>query len=229
MARRRASPCSFAFAISMLICTSVVAQVVPPPPPVVPILPLVDPATELKGAKLVDALRGGGYVLYMRHALQIPPTTEKCDTSNLTPVGEEQARTVGAALRELKISIGSLRSSQPCRNRDTARLLGVGPYEITDDLNPAGLREGFDVSAARLRQLQEVPPRGTNTLLVSHVHGSLKKEEWMHLDLAEIIVYRPDGKGGTTPVARVRVEGWGELIRFAADNRIQQGAGGFGQ
>ncbi len=206
-----------ALAFSMLMSTLLMAQIAPPVPPAIPVLPLVDPANELKGAKLVDALRGGGYVLYMRHALQIPPTTEKCDTSNLTPVGEEQARTVGAALRELKIPIGTLRSSQPCRNRDTARLLGFGPYELTDDLNPAGLREGFDVSAARARQLQETPPRGTNTLLVSHVHGSVKKEEWMHLEIAEIIVYRPDGKGAsasTTPVARVRVEGWAELIEL---------------
>ena len=209
-----------ALAFSMLMSTLLMAQIAPPVPPAIPVLPLVDPANELKGAKLVDALRGGGYVLYMRHALQIPPTTEKCDTSNLTPVGEEQARTVGAALRELRIPIGQVRSSQPCRNRDSARLLGFGPYEITDDLNPAGLREGFDVSAARLRQLQEAPPRGTNTLLVSHVHGSLKKEEWMHLEIAEVIVYRPDGKGGTTPVARVRVEGWEEVMRnFAGQDR----------
>ncbi len=206
-----------ALAFSMLMSTLLMAQIAPPVPPAIPVLPLVDPANELKGAKLVDALRGGGYVLYMRHALQIPPTTEKCDTSNLTPVGEEQARTVGAALRELKIPIGTLRSSQPCRNRDTARLLGFGPYELTDDLNPAGLREGFDVSAARARQLQETPPRGTNTLLVSHLHGSVKKDEWMHLEIAEIIAYRPDGKGAsasTTPVARVRVEGWAELIEL---------------
>lgn len=198
-----------AFAIVAVNSTMLVAQVAPP---AVPVLPLVDPATELKGAKLVDALRSGGYVLYMRHALQIPPTTEKCDTSNLTPVGETQARTVGAALRELKIPIGQVRSSQPCRNLDTARLLGLGAYEITEDLNPGGMPPGFDVGAARFKHLIEVPPRGTNTLLVSHVHGSLKKEEWMHLDLAEIIVYRPDGKGGTTPVARVRVEGWEKLI-----------------
>ena len=209
-----------AFAIFMLNSTMLVAQVVPPAPPAVPVLPLVDPANEVTGAKFVDALRGGGYVLYMRHALQIPPTSEKCDTSNLTPVGEAQARAVGAALRELKIPIGQVRSSQPCRNRDTARLLGLGPVEITDDLNPAGLREGFDVSAARLRQLQEAPPRGTNSLLVSHVHGSLKKAEWMHLEIAEIIVYRPDGKGSTMPVARVRVEGWEELVRnFAGQDR----------
>ena len=81
--------------------------VAPEPPPV--ILPLVNPADELKGRALVEALRAGGFVLYMRHALQIPPTTEKCDTPGLTPVGEEQARNVGAAIRELKIPIGRLR------------------------------------------------------------------------------------------------------------------------
>lgn len=186
----------------------------PDPPAVAPeTLPVVDAARELKGRALVDALRGGGYVLYMRHALQFPPKASGCESKNLTPVGEEQARTVGAAIRELKIPIGVVRSSEPCRNLDTARLLGLGAFEITQDLNPGGMPPGFDSGAARFRQLIEMPPRGTNTLLVSHVHGSKKKEEWMHLEIAEIIVYRPDGKGATTPVARVRLEGWGELIR----------------
>ena len=189
--------------------------VAPEPPPV--ILPLVNPADELKGRALVEALRAGGFVLYMRHALQIPPTTEKCDTPSLTPVGEEQARKVGAAIRELKIPIGRLRSSEPCRNRDTARFLGLGEYEISQDLNPVAAREGIDIGVVRQRQLAESPPPGTNTLLVSHVHGSTKKEEWMHLEIAEIIVYRPDGKGAATPVARVRLEGWGELVRAVGE------------
>ena len=197
----------------------VAPETVTPNPPVIvqAALPLVDPAHELKGRALIEALRKGGYVLYMRHALQIPPTTEKCDMPSLTPVGEEQARTVGAAIRELKIPIGQVRSSQVCRNRDTARLLGFGAYEITEDLNPAGLREGVDVGPARSRQLIEMPPRGTNTLLVSHVHGSKNKAEWMHLELAEMIVYRPDGKGETMVVARVRVEGWGELLKLMGE------------
>ncbi len=123
----------------------------------------------------------------------------------VAPVGEEQARAVGAAIRELKIPIGQLRSSQICRNRDSARRLGLGEYEISDDLNPVGMRKGFDVGPARMRQLIEMPPRGTNTLLVLHVHGSKNKAEWMHLELAEIIVYRPDRKGETKPMARIRL------------------------
>lgn len=215
-------------AVSMtfaLACASGHAQIPPeavtPAAPAValPVLPVVDPAQELKGRALVEALRNGGHVLYMRHALQIPPTTEKCDFPSLTPIGEEQARRVGAAIRELKIPVGQVRSSQSCRNRDTARLLGLGDYEITEDLNPGGVREGFDVGAARFRHLTEVPPRGTNTLLVSHVHGSKNKAEWMHLEIAEIIVYRPDGKGSTMPVARVRVEKWKELVTIAGENR----------
>ena len=178
--------------------------------PVPPTLPIVDPARELKGLALVEALRRGGFVLYMRHA-ETGLVTEKCDQSNLSPVGEENARNVGAALRELKIPIGAVRSSQPCRCADTARLLALGPVEITEDLNPIAPREGFDIGAARAKRLAETPLAGTNTVLVSHLHGSRKKEEWLHLGMAEIIVFRPEGNTHAEPVARVTVAGWTAL------------------
>lgn len=178
-----------------------------------PVLPLVDASRELKGRALVEALRAGGHVLYMRHALQIAPTPGPCVGSNLQPAGEVQARTVGAAIRALNIPIGSLRSSEPCRNRDTARLLDLGEVEISTDLNPVPATPDIDIGAARTRQLMQVPKPGTNTLLVSHTHGSRNTAEWMHLELAEIIVYRPDGKNPTAPVARIRVEGWEGLIK----------------
>ena len=190
----------------------------PEAPTVAPVtLPLVSAAQQLKGRALVDALRGGGYVLYMRHALQKPPRTTGCELINLTPVGEEQARRVGAAIRDLKIPIGVIRSSEPCRNLDTARLLGLGAFQVTEALNPAGSCDGFDEHAARYKQLIEVPPSGTNMLLVAHVHGSPNKSDWMQLEIAEIIVYRPDGKGTTTPIARVRIEEWADLLRGAAE------------
>jgi hypothetical protein len=180
-----------------------------------PAIPVVEKANEIAGARLVEELRKGGYVLYMRHAAQIPPKSDVCDALNLTPVGEEQARKVGAALRDLKIPISRLLTSEPCRNVDTARLLDLGKYEITKDLNPGGLPPGFNPGPPRMQQLAAVPPAGGNALLISHIHGSKDKSEWMHLELAEIIVYRPDGKGATKPVARVRVEGWEELKKVA--------------
>ena len=186
------------FRIINVICIALMfsfanAQPLPVPPNA---LPIIDTADELKGATLVQALRSGGFVMYMRHALQIPPVSDKCIGNSLTPVGEEQARNVGAALGALKIPVGVVHSSEVCRSRDTARLLGLGPYEISADLNPGGMPPGVDIDAARMRQLAQLPPRGTNTVLVSHLHGSIKREAWMHLELAEIIVYRPDGGAG---------------------------------
>ena len=187
--------------------------VVPPSPP----LPLIDPAKELKGALLVEALRKGGFVLYMRHA-ETGVVTEKCDQSNLSATGEVQARAVGAAVRELNIPVGMVRSSQPCRTGDSARLLGLGKVEITEDLNPVPPRPGFDIGAARARRLAEKPAAETNTVLVSHLHGSANKEEWLQLEMAEIIVFRPDGNGHTEPVARIRAAGWSALREAAVNN-----------
>ena len=173
-------------------------------------LPIVDPAKELKGPALLEALRKGGYVLYMRHAIT-GTVTEKCEKSNLSPAGEEQARNVGAAIRELKIPIGAVRSSQPCRCVDTARLLGLGDVDITEDLNPMAPREGFDIIAARFNRLNETPAAGKNTVLVSHLHGSRNKSEWLHLEMGEIIVFRPIANARPEPVARIPVAGWAAL------------------
>lgn len=178
-------------------------------------LPEIDPAKEIKGMALVEALRKGGFVFYMRHALQIVPTPGPCVGSNLQPKGEADAIAVGAAIRALKIPIGRVMSSEPCRNLDTAKLLDLGSTEVTIDLNPGGAPPGFDLGAARTRRFAEVPREGTNTILISHVHGSRKKSEWLHLELAEIIVFKPDGKGGSEPVARIRVERWAELMQLA--------------
>ena len=191
----------------------------PPVAAVQPALPTVDPAKELKGFALVEALRKGGFVLYMRHT-ETGFVTEKCEKSNLSAGGEVAASSVGAALRELKIPIGVVRSSQPCRTGDTARLLGLGTVEITEDLNPTPSREGMDIGALRSRRLAEMPPPGTNTVLVSHLHGSRKKEEWLHLGMGEIIVFRPDGKEGHEPVARITVADWVALKKLMAADAV---------
>ena len=218
-------------ALLMLAAAGAMAQTVTPaatpapataPSPALPAtlghpvaLPEIDPAKEIKGMALVEALRKGGFVFYMRHALQIVPTEGPCVGSNLQPKGEADARAVGAAIRALKIPIGRVMSSEPCRNLDTAKLLDLGPNEVTIDLNAGGGPQGYDLGAARTRRLAEMPRAGTNTILVSHVHGSRKKSEWLHLETAEIIVFKPDGNGGKEPVARIRVERWQELMQLA--------------
>ncbi len=187
------------------------AQAVRVPPPT------VDPAKELKGTALVEALRKGGYVLYMRHA-ETGTVTPGCTQSNLTANGEEMARTVGAAIRKLKLPFAAIYASELCRAQDTARLLDLGPVSITPDLNPPGVHPGVDVATLRKKRLSEVPAAGSNTLLVAHMVGAPKFEDWIHMEMAEVAVYRPDSHGDSEPVARIPLARWEELIKAAENN-----------
>jgi hypothetical protein len=181
-----------------------------------PTLPLVDAARELKGAALVQALRGGGYNLYLRHATQFPPIEpEDCTKPALKPEGIAEAADVSHAIRALNIPIGRVVSSEPCRNRETARRLALGTVENAKGLNPGSDTGGMPPGEARRALLGAEPKKGTNTLMVSHVHGGKDKADWMHLELMETIVYAPNG-GRPVPVARIRREAWAGLLEQGA-------------
>ena len=200
-----------------------VAQPVPAPPNIV----LIAPEKELKGVALIQALRRGGYNLYMRHAqsnvgqdgnlLQTPNWWENCAIQrNISDPGKEQARKVGGSIKALKIPIDQVLTAQFCRTRETGHLLGLGPIEVTEDINhQIGQRAGFDVNAARFKRLAETPAKGANNMLVSHTHGSPRVEERIMggVQEAEIVVYQPDGKGGSEPIARIPVTEWDVLVK----------------
>ena len=131
-----------------------------------------------------------------------------CNVSNLSARGEQEAIRVGQALRTMKMSIGKVLSSDVCRVRDSARLLDIGNFDIDEDLSNVPKRSGHDVHAARMRLLATPPPAGTNILLVSHMHAGNRNEQPIYPDFGEIIVYRPDRKGGSDAVARIRMHDW---------------------
>ncbi len=175
--------------------------------------PEVDPANRLAGRELIRALREGGLVLYLRHT-ETGVITDECGVSNLSARGEQDAVRVGQALRALKVPIGKVLSSDVCRVRDTARLLDVGEVEIAEDLSNVPKRSGHDFHAGRMRLLATLPPKGTNHLLASHLHGGNSPQQWIDLVYGEMIVFRPDGKGGSNAVARIRAEDWAGLIQI---------------
>ena len=171
-------------------------------------LPRIDPAQRLEGPALLAALRAGGYVLFMRHAKQTAPQPEACSAANLTPEGRQQATRVGERIRALGIPIGAIHASTFCRASITASLMQVGRVDETADLLPS-IDPG--VQAGRRRLLSQPPAAGSNTLLVSHVQGGENEADRMQLELAEIVVYRPDGRGAAAPVARIAPEDWAAL------------------
>ena len=199
-------------ALAAVVSGLAVAQDAPKAPlPTVPQTPVIDAANALAGSALVDALRGGGYVMLMRHAQQFR-YTEQCkpEEPNLGPQGQAQARMVAEGLRSLRIPIGSVRASIFCRAIETAQLLDAGPVSVTPDLNPSTPKEPA-LHAARRKLLAEPPKAGTNTILASHFHNSASDDERVLYAFAEVIVYRPDGRGGAVPVARIRPEEWAAL------------------
>ena len=178
--------------------------------------PFVDPGHEIKGAALVKALRAGGFILFMRHAFAGSPKPPCPNEAMLTPEGEDQARQVGAALRELKVPIAIIKASETCRAADTARLLNLGVVTGSADLNPAVMRRPVSDYMEQFKYLLERPPEHSNILLVSHVQGSAKLEQRILIDYAEIVVYRPGAGDLPEAVARIPLGTWAGLITAVA-------------
>lgn len=89
-----------------------------------------------------EALKRPGAVAIMRHAIA-PGTGDPaefrlgdCSTQrNLDERGREQARAIGAAIRAAGVEVDRVLTSQWCRSRETAELLGLGPVEEMPALN----------------------------------------------------------------------------------------------
>ena len=101
--------------------------------------PSASPATDAWGV-----LQSGqpGLVVMLRHAIAPgtgdPPGFQlaNCATQrNLSAEGRQQAKRIGNAFRQRRITIASLRSSQWCRCLETAKLMNLGPVEPTPALN----------------------------------------------------------------------------------------------
>jgi virginiamycin B lyase len=175
--------------------------------------------------ELVQALRGGGYVLYFRHAAT-DFSQEDTDTRNLrncrtqrnlTTEGRVDARAIGRAVRGLRIPIGSVLASKYCRTRQTASL-AFGRVRTTIDLtslpsSPTAAERNRRVAALR-RMLGTPPRRRLNTVLVAHLFN-IQAAADVSLEEGEAAVFRPRGKGRFRLVARVRPSGWAALRRLA--------------
>lgn len=92
--------------------------------------------------ELADQATGGGRVLMIRHAYA-PGSGDPdnfqigdCATQrNLNGAGRKQARRIGAWLRAEGITTARVYTSQWCRCRETAELIGLGPVTDLPALN----------------------------------------------------------------------------------------------
>lgn len=133
--------------------------------------------TTPKGAALLERLREGGTVMFIRHA---DTAGQQCDAyseeregqRNISPVGRDQATALGQQIAALGIPVSEpILTSPVFRARDTAELaFGAGRVKVTSSLladDYAGGRLEW-VLSEHLRLFSEPVPRGENRVLVGH-------------------------------------------------------------
>ncbi len=202
-------------------------------------LMLTDCATGPKGSpssfssllSLVEALRTGGHVIYMRHMNADVGSDvrgdgewwKKCGEGHrmLSDSGRAEAAQIGEAIRRLGVPISEVRSSEYCRAVETARLLGLGDPKTDARLNgwPAWKavdpERGLERLAEGTRALLARRPFQGNELLVSH------KQDFPHptapvladLEDGESAVFTPDGQGGFMLIGRIKSKDWTAAAR----------------
>jgi phosphohistidine phosphatase SixA len=156
-------------------------------------------------------LQNGGYIVLMRHAIAPgggdPPgfRLNDCSTQrNLSEEGREQARTIGAAFRVRGVPVERILTSQWCRCRDTAELLGLGPVEEYPVLNSFfSDRSTADEQTEALRRFVERSMPEQNIVLVSH-QVNITGLTGVFPASGEMVVVRPGGPGGFTLVGRLK-------------------------
>ena len=146
------------------------------------------------------ALARGGHVALIRHG-NAPPghggdppgmRLDDCKTQrNLDDKGREQAKALGEAMRQHRVTVDRIVSSPLCRCIDTAQLMSVGTVETSFALLP-------DIGGASVRflELKQIVSswRGPGTLvLVTHALTVNPLATFMP-GQAEIVVVKPSAE-----------------------------------
>ncbi len=177
----------------------------------------------LEGRALIDALRGGGYVLYIRHTATdfgendaAMTTFDDCSKQrNLTAAGRAEARAIGAALRTLQIPIGTVLASPYCRTLETGRLV-FGHVTPSNGMRGGPMQPDGPERYAELRAVLATPfNERTNKATASHGNPFYGVAGPPYLTEGEVAVVKPEGAGKFTIVARVSVRGFPELAAAA--------------
>ncbi|GAA5167447.1 histidine phosphatase family protein [Viridibacterium curvum] len=159
------------------------------------------------------ALREGGVVLMIRHAITEPGTgdppgfrLDDCSTQRqLSAEGRAQARAIGAWLTRLGVQPTAVFSSAWCRCVDTATLAFPAlPVKQLPALNSFFAEtDGRELAqTAALREALQRIPAGGVTVWVSHqVNVTALTGEF--LAMGEAVVLKPDGQGGVRVLGRI--------------------------
>jgi len=189
-----------------------------------------DTTQYLDDKALITALRQGGFNLYFRHETtnwtQIDQVQKRDDwlscygnkIRQLSEAGRKSAKATGNAIKALGIPIGKIMASPYCRTMETARQMGLGSVEPSNEVINMRVSEYFGGPAAIVATAQKLlatkPAAGTNNLIVAH--GNVAQAATpVYPGEGEGVIFRPDAIGGFVVVGRLTPADWVRLAQAA--------------
>ena len=181
-----------------------------------------EPEGPLTGARLVEELRDGGYVIVVRHTateeggVDDPAQLEDCAPQReLTDEGRQQARELGAAIVDLEIPVDRVLASPYCRTRETAELaFGKDEVETDEVLLPlpgTGKPGNDEAILETARLVGQQAPEGSNTMIVTHI-SVIEPVTGATPEEGGSAIFEPEGDGEFRLVAEVPPGGWAKLL-----------------
>ncbi len=180
----------------------------------------VTPEGNLKPEQILERLQQGGLVVYIRHAAtdrshedQHPVDLNNCETQrNLSELGRQQSKDIGAAFQRLSIPVSNVLSSPFCRCKDTASI-AFGKVETNPNLYFAVALAKKDRAAqtVKLRELLTSIPDKGNRIIVSHT-GNLREATGLWPKPEGVaIVLEPLGNDDYQLLGKIAPDAWNTL------------------
>ncbi len=166
-------------------------------------------------------------MLVMRHARspRETPTKAQAQPDNvnlerqLDAEGQAGATELGNALRALKVPVGTVLTSPTYRAIETVRLARLQPFATAAELGDGGqsMQPVTPAQGDWLKARAAQAPSSGNTLIVTHQQNLAAAFPEVGASVAEgeIVVMKPDGRGGSAIVARVLIDAWPRLLGAA--------------
>lgn len=173
---------------------------------------LAAPQAELRREALMDALRGGGYTVILRHARTdrsfpeardyVPKT--RAEQRNLNDDGIRDAALMGVVFRKHDIRFAEIISSPMYRCVETAEMAAGKPTALTMDLRV------FPSTPEQAALVATAPKPGTNRLLVTHhfvIEAHVPGIKPGEIGESEAVVVRHAG-GKVELIGRITLDDW---------------------
>jgi len=176
-------------------------------------LAVTQPTAAQNETALWEALRSGGHVALLRHAVA-PGTGDSpefaigdCTTQRvLSDEGRGQAGRIGARFRANGIERAQVLSSQWCRCMETARLLRLGPVQEFAAINSFFRDyERREPQTRQLRQWIAMQDLREPVVLVTH-QVNITALTNVYPRSGELVIVRRDNVGGITVIGTIQTD-----------------------